>query len=201
MPELRKDPIIGRWVIISTERGKRPHDFVVEPEVTKGGFCPFDPGNEHTTPPEVLAYRDPGTEPNGPGWQLRVVANKFPALAMEGNLDRAGEGMFDKMNGVGAHEVIIESPDHNTGETLGRETSPSKGGGGGSCCPTMPSIVARTLASKVGFPLGRASTYPTTVLSGATVATTAAVNFFSSSQGAPVEGGVNRALNHLKICI
>ena len=112
MPELRKDPIIGRWVIISTERGKRPHDFVVEPEVTKGGFCPFDEGNEHTTPPEVLAYRDPGTEPNTPGWQLRVVNNKFPALATEGELDRAGEGMFDKMNGVGSHEVIIESPDH-----------------------------------------------------------------------------------------
>ena len=113
MPELRKDPIIGRWVIISTERGKRPHDFVVEPEVVKGGFCPFDPGNEHTTPPEVLAYRDPGTEPNTPGWQLRVVNNKFPALAKEGNLDRRGEGMFDQMNGIGAHEVIIESPDHH----------------------------------------------------------------------------------------
>ena len=113
MPELRKDPIIGRWVIISTERGKRPHDFVVEPEVTKGGFCPFDEGNEHTTPPEVLAVRDPGTEPNTPGWQLRVVNNKFPALATEGELDRAGEGMFDKMNGVGSHEVIIESPDHH----------------------------------------------------------------------------------------
>ena len=113
MPELRKDPIIGRWVIISTERGKRPHDFVVEPEVVKGGFCPFDPGNEHTTPPEVLAYRDPGTEPNTPGWQLRVVNNKFPALAKEGELDRRGEGMFDQMNGIGAHEVIIESPDHH----------------------------------------------------------------------------------------
>src|SRR4030043_1064755 len=113
MPELRKDPIIGRWVIISTERGKPPHDFVVEPEVTKGGFCPFDEGNEHTTPPEVLASRTPGTEPNTPGWQLRVVNNKFPDLATEGELDRAGEGMFDKMNGVGSHEVIIESPDHH----------------------------------------------------------------------------------------
>lgn len=113
MPELRKDPIIGRWVIISTERGKRPHDFVVDPEVTKGGFCPFDEGNEHTTPPEVLSVRDPGTEPNTPGWKLRVVNNKFPALATEGELDRAGEGMFDKMNGVGSHEVIIESPDHH----------------------------------------------------------------------------------------
>ena len=113
MPELRKDPIIGRWVIIASERGKRPHDFVVEPEVAKGGFCPFDPGNEHTTPPEILAYREPGTAPNTPGWLLRVVNNKFPALAMEGGLDRQGEGMFDKMNGVGSHEVIIESPDHH----------------------------------------------------------------------------------------
>ena len=112
MSEFRKDPIIGRWVIISTERGKRPHDFVVEPEVIKGGFCPFDPGNEHTTPPEVLAYREDGSAPNTPGWLLRVVNNKFPALSSEEKLDRRGEGMFDKMNGVGTHEVIIESPDH-----------------------------------------------------------------------------------------
>jgi UDPglucose--hexose-1-phosphate uridylyltransferase len=113
MPELRKDPILDRWVIISTERGKRPHDFVIEPEVVKGGFCPFDSGNEHTTPPEVMAYREPGTAPNTPGWRLRVVHNKFPALGLEGNLDRQGEGMFDKMNGIGSHEVIIETPDHN----------------------------------------------------------------------------------------
>src|SRR5208337_4557485 len=112
MAELRKDPIIGRWVIISTERGKRPHDFVVEPEVVKGGFCPFDPGNEHTTPPEILAYREDGSAPNTPGWLLRVVTNKFPALSIDEKLDRAGEGMFDKMSGVGTHEVIIESPDH-----------------------------------------------------------------------------------------
>lgn len=112
MAELRKDPIIGRWVIISTERGKRPHDFVVESEVTRGGFCPFDPGNEHTTPPEILAYREDGSAPNTPGWLLRVVNNKFPALSREEELDRRGEGMFDKMSGFGTHEVIIESPDH-----------------------------------------------------------------------------------------
>ncbi len=112
MPELRKDPIIGRWVIIATERGKRPHDFVVEEEVVKGGFCPFCPGNEHTTPPEIFAYRKPGTEPNTAGWDLRVVNNKFPALVLKGEPDRQGEGMFDKMNGIGTHEVIIESPDH-----------------------------------------------------------------------------------------
>jgi len=113
MPELRKDPIIGRWVIIATERGKRPHDFVIEEEVTRGGFCPFCPGNEHTTPPEILAYREPGTAPNSPGWRLRVVNNKFPALVLLGEPDRVGEGMFDKMNGIGTHEVIIENPDHH----------------------------------------------------------------------------------------
>jgi len=112
MPELRKDPIIGRWVIIATERGKRPHDFVVEEEVVRGGFCPFCPGNEHTTPPEIFAFREPGTQPNTPGWKLRVVNNKFPALILQGEPDRQGEGMFDKMNGIGTHEVIIECPDH-----------------------------------------------------------------------------------------
>ncbi|MDI6852197.1 MAG: galactose-1-phosphate uridylyltransferase [Deltaproteobacteria bacterium] len=112
MPELRKDPIIGRWVIIATERGKRPHDFVIEEDVVKGGFCPFCPGNEHTTPPEIFAIREPGTQPNTPGWHLRVVNNKFPALINQGEPDREGEGMFDKMNGIGTHEVIIENPDH-----------------------------------------------------------------------------------------
>ena len=114
MPELRKDPITGRWVIISSERGKRPTDFQDQRGKKRGGFCPFDAGNERTTPNEVLAYRGEGaTTPNGPGWRLRVVPNKFPALQIEGGLDKQGEGIFDKMNGIGAHEVIIESPDHN----------------------------------------------------------------------------------------
>ena len=51
MPQLRKDPVLGRWVIIATERGKRPTDFATEPEEKKGGFCPFDEGNEDKTPP------------------------------------------------------------------------------------------------------------------------------------------------------
>jgi len=113
MPELRKDPISGRWVIISVERGKRPVDFDMRVSIKKGGFCAFCEGNEHTTPPEIIAFRPDGSNPNTPGWTLRVVANKFPALQIEGQLNRAGEGIFDKMNGVGAHEVIIESPEHN----------------------------------------------------------------------------------------
>ena len=113
MPELRKDPITGRWVIIATDRGKRPSDFVKETVQIKGGFCPFCYGNEDKTPPEILCYRSDGGGRNSPGWNLRVVPNKFPALGIEGNLNRQGEGLFDKMNGIGAHEVIIETPDHH----------------------------------------------------------------------------------------
>ncbi len=113
MPELRKDPVTGRWVIISTERRKRPSDFRIERAARLGvEYCPFCPGHEELTPPEVLAYRSNGSGRNGPGWDLRVIPNKYPALQVEGNLDREGEGLFDRMNGIGAHEVIIESADH-----------------------------------------------------------------------------------------
>jgi UDPglucose--hexose-1-phosphate uridylyltransferase len=113
MPELRKDPILGRWIIIARERSKRPTDFIVETPATKGGFCPLCPGNEKTTPNEVLVYgRDPGHGPNSSSWRLRVVPNKYPALVIEGELDKQGEGLYDRMNGIGAHEVVIESPNH-----------------------------------------------------------------------------------------
>jgi UDPglucose--hexose-1-phosphate uridylyltransferase len=115
LPELRKDPITGRWVIISTDRGKRPSDFVRESVQIKGnGFCPFCYGNETKTPPEVLAYGRNGSGKDTPGWSIRVVPNKFPALQIEGDLDREGEGLFDRMNGIGAHEVIVETPDHQS---------------------------------------------------------------------------------------
>lgn len=112
MPELRKDPILDRWVIISSERGKRPKDFPSPAVKSRNGTCPFCKGNEKMTPPEVLAYRSNSSGPDTPGWTLRVVPNKFPALCSEGEIGRVGEGMFDKMNGIGAHEVIIETPEH-----------------------------------------------------------------------------------------
>jgi UDPglucose--hexose-1-phosphate uridylyltransferase len=112
LPELRKDPITGRWVIIATDRAKRPSDFIRQPVPTASAtVCPFDYGNEHKTPPEILAYRNSGGR-DEPGWRVRVVANKFPVLGIEGELNRRGELMYDKMNGIGAHEVIIESPEH-----------------------------------------------------------------------------------------
>jgi UDPglucose--hexose-1-phosphate uridylyltransferase len=99
-------------VIISTERGRRPTDWSLHDEPKKDGFCPFCYGNEDKTPPEIAAVREPGSQTDGPGWHVRVVPNKFPALQIEGGLNRQGIGMFDKMNGIGAHEVIIETPVH-----------------------------------------------------------------------------------------
>lgn len=112
MPELRRDPVSGRWIIISVERGKRPSDFL-SPSKKRSltGFCPFCPGNEHTTPPDIFSFREDSKDANSP-WTLRVVPNKFPALQIHGELNKTGDGIFDKMNGIGAHEVIIETPDH-----------------------------------------------------------------------------------------
>jgi UDPglucose--hexose-1-phosphate uridylyltransferase len=111
--ELRHDPIQKRWVIIATDRSKRPTDFLAEHDrIAEGPFCPFCPGHEDKTPPEILSLRETGTAPNTPGWRVRAFANKFPALMIEGELDRKGMGIYDRMRGVGAHEVIVESPDH-----------------------------------------------------------------------------------------
>jgi len=111
MPELRKDPVVGRWVIISTERSRRPGHFTPESGNGAQAFSPFTEGREEMTPPEVYAARAPGSRRDAPGWSVRVVPNKFPALEIEGTLDRRGEGLYDKMNGIGAHEVVIETPD------------------------------------------------------------------------------------------
>jgi UDPglucose--hexose-1-phosphate uridylyltransferase len=113
MAELRKYPISERWVIISNDRARRPGDFVREsvPDVRSDEFCPFCVGHEDKTPPELLAHRN-GSPANRPGWSLRVIPSKFPVLRVEGDLQREGEGLFDRMEGIGAHEIIVESPQH-----------------------------------------------------------------------------------------
>jgi UDPglucose--hexose-1-phosphate uridylyltransferase len=114
MAELRKDPITGRWVIVSTTRGKRPASFMSNNrEKTNTRTCPFCYGNEHMTPGEIFSLRSAKAEPNTPGWQIRVVPNKFPALSIEDELKKQGVGMYDMMVGFGAHEVIIETPNHS----------------------------------------------------------------------------------------
>lgn len=116
MSELRKDLISGRWVIIATERSKRPDDFrptaVAAPVPEAAGFCPFCEGNEGKTPPEIFALRAAGTAPDSPGWTVRVVPNKFPALTPGPPPPRATQGIFQSMEGRGVHEVVIENPNH-----------------------------------------------------------------------------------------
>ena len=110
MPELRKDPVSQRWVIIASERAKRPSDFLPEEWPSVPTFDPLAEGNEDKTPHEIAAYRTAGTAPNTPGWRVRVVPNKFPALKVEGVLQKKGNGVYDQMEGIGAHEIIIETP-------------------------------------------------------------------------------------------
>lgn len=112
MSELRRDPVTGRWNIIETDEPSGSDAFEVVSPALSGGSCPFCYGHEAMTPPEIYAVRPAGSAANGPQWQLRVIPNKFPALKIEGELGRRGVGLFDLCNGVGAHEVIVETPDH-----------------------------------------------------------------------------------------
>lgn len=113
MPELRRDPITGRWIIINNDAPKEPDGYEVEDQAKKGGKCAFCTGSEKMTPPEIIAYSKVKRQNDTPGWTLRVVPNKFPAMQIEGNLDKSGIGVFDMMNGIGAHEVIIETVHHD----------------------------------------------------------------------------------------
>src|SRR5438034_3209955 len=111
MPELRKDYVTDTWVVFSASRAQRPGAFRGGTSTTDPVKCPFCYGHEHMTPPEVLAYRKDGV-PNGPGWWIRCVPNKYPALQVEGEVHRRVSQLFHSVNGVGAHEVIIETPEH-----------------------------------------------------------------------------------------
>ncbi|MCK9456419.1 MAG: Galactose-1-phosphate uridylyltransferase [bacterium ADurb.Bin157] len=115
MPQLRKDPILKQWVIISPERGKRPSDYkktIEEPD--DSAECPFCEGKEHLTPNETLSFRTAGTDANKKGWWVRIIPDSEPILRPEGEPGREGFGMFDAMNSIGVHEVVIESPNHNS---------------------------------------------------------------------------------------
>ena len=108
MPELRRDPLHHAWVAFSPERQRRPQDF--NPATIRAdALDPFAPGNERLTPPEVYAIRAENSQPNGPGWSIRVVPNRYPAMRIEGNLRATPDGLYDHMTGVGAHEVVIET--------------------------------------------------------------------------------------------
>lgn len=115
MSLLRYDVTTNDWVIFAPERTRRPHDLkkgLVTPPLHES-ICPFCPGNEHLTGPEIFALRG-STAPNSPRWTVRVVPNRFPALRIEEDHHRHEEGpLFRFLGGCGAHEVIIETPEHD----------------------------------------------------------------------------------------
>jgi UDPglucose--hexose-1-phosphate uridylyltransferase len=112
--ELRQDPLSGCWVAITVGRAARPEAFLADVGPLRGPLgCPFCAGNEHMTPPEVWADREPGSEPDGPGWRVRVVPNKFPAFAgPPGGSARSNGGLYRAMPTAGVHEVVVHNPDH-----------------------------------------------------------------------------------------
>jgi UDPglucose--hexose-1-phosphate uridylyltransferase len=115
MPELRKDPLLDRWVIIAPERADRPNSFLRTRVDSDVANCPFCPGNEALTTSELYAVRPANSPINSPGWTLRAIPNRYPALRTEIPISRTAEGLYDRMGGTGAHEVIIETPEHNGG--------------------------------------------------------------------------------------
>ena len=113
MSELRRDPLFQRWVVVTDERWEDLRRTVLAPWEGPAETCPFCPGHEGQTPPEVYAVREPGSMPDGPGWLVRTVPNKYPFLRIEGELQRTGDGIYDRVSGTGAHEIVIETPRHD----------------------------------------------------------------------------------------
>ncbi|MBI2566505.1 MAG: galactose-1-phosphate uridylyltransferase [Candidatus Schekmanbacteria bacterium] len=108
MYELRKDPALGAWVILT------PKVTAEEPIAEVGaGRCRFCPGNEALTAPESFALREPNTAANGPGWWARTFPLPAPLLSPENEVQRRGIGMYDWASGVGAHEILVETPQHD----------------------------------------------------------------------------------------
>jgi len=114
MAELRREPITRMWVVVTNDHPKGPEDYLPfkppyrpqEPE----GPCPFCPGNEGMTPPETFPLNRHEGE-----WSVRVIPNKFPFFHIEGDYNRRPEGMYDLMEAIGAHEIVVEAPEHHQG--------------------------------------------------------------------------------------
>jgi len=116
MAEIRHDPLLNRWVILAPERAGRPQEKPGAPHGSGPGDCPFCEGNEKDTPPELWARRerrDAGADSQG--WTVRVVPNRYPALTDSPPERQEQTGLLKRIQGIGAHEVIIESPGHERG--------------------------------------------------------------------------------------
>lgn len=117
MSEIRYDRLHDTHVIISPERLHRPNsDFSTEQTRASDKVCPFCEGNEEMTPPEIFSIRDKDSFANEKGWQTRVVPNLYKAVQIEAP-HQHHYGLFEHWEGFGAHEVIIDTPQHHTSMT------------------------------------------------------------------------------------
>jgi len=113
--QLRRDPITGRWAIILNDDFNLKDLIItsdnrkVEPQT---GICPLCEQNEKLTPSEIMALRNPGTASNTPGWRIRVIPDRNPVLQIYGEINNRGVGLYDVLDGIGAHEIVIETPRH-----------------------------------------------------------------------------------------
>ena len=112
MGELRKDPFMDRWVILAEERGARPTAITATDAAADRSTCPFCEGHEGETEAEIMAVRDPGTAPDTPGWQIRVVPNRYPALRPDAAPVENESDLLQRRTAAGHHEVIIEGVSH-----------------------------------------------------------------------------------------
>lgn len=114
--ELRRGPVTGVWVVMvkGMPIGELLYEWEKKRPLPLADLqpCPFCEGNEKETPPEISAFREEGVT-DGPGWRVRVVPNKSPILQIHGELDGKAVGMYDKLGGIGAHEIVIETPRHD----------------------------------------------------------------------------------------
>lgn len=110
MPELRQDPTTKDWVVIASERARRPEEFKSAPVSADHGtgICPFCPGNEHLTPPTITELR------SGSAWKARVISNKFAAFRADGSRHFHQNSFFNSQDAYGHHEIVIETPEHRT---------------------------------------------------------------------------------------
>lgn len=111
--QLRRNPINGRWTIILMDQ-LNLSDLMVKKRKKPSSVenCQFCEGNEKMTPPEIMALRSEGYGANEGGWRIRVIPDKNPVLQIYGDLNNRGFGMYDVLDGIGAHEIVIESPKH-----------------------------------------------------------------------------------------
>ncbi len=115
--QMRRDPVTGRWTIVLMNE-INVEELIVQPGPVKsdGKKCQFCEGNEKSTPSEIASVRQTGTNKNEPGWRVRVIPDKKPVLQIYGNINNRGLGLYDVLDGIGAHEIVIETPRHH--ETL-----------------------------------------------------------------------------------